>query len=466
MRIFNRYYTTYDLVLLLGDVALALLSTALLRLFVHLTGLSVHWDWTLALTQGAAIAAVVILSFYYADLYAIDQTLSKRELLLRLANGFGFVCLIVAAATYLFPRLDLQDIYLLEMIVVGLGLFSWRLGFMKVLKRAMIWSRVLIVGTHRIGKMVAEELVRQKHLGMQVVGFVGAQRGQISLSVGNPIRVSLPIFPKQELLSVVERSGVNRILVAGASSIEDFPALEPVWLRLRGIPIEDCHTFYERLMSKIAITDLHPGWIALSSGFRRSPWILFTKRLIDIAVSAVGLVCSAPLALLAAIAIKLDSPGPVLYRQERVGQHERPFILYKFRSMFADAEAETGPVWAAVDDPRVTRVGKIIRKLRIDEIPQMVNVLKGEMSFVGPRPERPYFVNRLKEKIPYYSLRFSVKPGITGWAQILHEYADSEEDAIEKLQYDLYYIKNISVIFDLQIMLETLKVILFGRGAQ
>jgi exopolysaccharide biosynthesis polyprenyl glycosylphosphotransferase len=191
-----------------------------------------------------------------------------------------------------------------------------------------------------------------------------------------------------------------------------------------------------------------------------------TKRVIDIVVSATGLVLSAPLALLTSIAIKLDSRGPVLYRQERVGQYERPFVLYKFRSMLADAEAETGPVWATVNDPRVTRVGKIIRTLRIDEIPQMVNVLKGEMSFVGPRPERAYFVDQLKEKIPYYSLRFSVKPGITGWAQILHEYADSEEDAIEKLQYDLYYVKNVSPIFDLQIIIETFKVILFGRGAQ
>jgi exopolysaccharide biosynthesis polyprenyl glycosylphosphotransferase len=183
-------------------------------------------------------------------------------------------------------------------------------------------------------------------------------------------------------------------------------------------------------------------------------------------VSAVGLVLAAPIAALAAVAIKVESGGPIVYRQERVGQDERPFTLYKFRSMVADAEAETGPVWASVGDPRVTRVGRILRKLRIDEIPQMINVLKGEMSFVGPRPERPFFVAQLREKIPYYSLRFSVKPGITGWAQILHDYGDSEADALEKLQYELYYIKNVSVVFDVQIILETLKVIIFGRGAR
>jgi len=183
-------------------------------------------------------------------------------------------------------------------------------------------------------------------------------------------------------------------------------------------------------------------------------------------ISALGLIFTSPITLLTAVAIKLDSPGPVFYRQERVGYSERPFILYKFRSMVSEAEALSGPVWAQANDSRVTRVGKLIRKLRIDELPQMINVLKGEMSFVGPRPERPIFVSRLKEKVPYYHLRFSVKPGITGWAQILAPYGDSEEGAIEKLQYELYYLKNISPILDLQIIFETLKVVILGKEAQ
>ena len=466
MRILNRYFSIYAVLLLLGDVALSVCLTDLVRLGAFLTGLSEGPDlpwWTI---QGLALALFVILAFYYSDLYAIDQTLSQRELFLRLVNGFGLTCLMVAAATYFLPGLRFRKIYLLELVVVGFGLFTWRFAFIRVLKRSRIHSRVLIVGTQEIGKKVAEELFQQQHLGMQVVGFIGSRRGKVSLSIGNPTRVSVPVFPKQALLELVEREGVNRILAAGTGSIEDFPALEPVLLRLKGIPIEDCHTFYERLTSKIAITDLQPGWIAFSSGFRRTRGILFAKRVIDMVVSAVGLVISAPLALATAIAIKFDSEGPILYRQERIGQYERPFVLYKFRSMFSDAEAETGPVWAAENDPRATRVGKIIRKLRIDEIPQMVNVLRGEMSFVGPRPERTYFVSRLKEKVPFYPLRFTVKPGITGWAQISHSYGDSDEDAVEKLQYDLYYIKNVSVIFDLQIIFETFKVIIFGKGAQ
>ena len=237
-------------------------------------------------------------------------------------------------------------------------------------------------------------------------------------------------------------------------------------LRAKGIPIEDCHSFYERLVSKIPITDLTPEWIVLSKGFRRDRLVMMTKRIIDQVVSLLGLVLSAPLCLLVVAVIKLESRGQVFYRQERMGQDEKTFTLYKFRSMTEGAEDSMGPVWAAKNDPRVTRVGRIIRKLRIDEIPQMYNVLRGEMSFVGPRPERPFFVEQLKSKIPYYYLRHSVKPGITGWAQISYPYGDSESGAIEKLQYDLYYIKNMSPLFDLQVIFESFKVILLGSGAR
>jgi exopolysaccharide biosynthesis polyprenyl glycosylphosphotransferase len=263
-----------------------------------------------------------------------------------------------------------------------------------------------------------------------------------------------------------EQKNVNRILLAGVEDCSDVLGRELVTLRTRGVAMEDCHSFYERLVSKIAIADLSPEWIVRCKGFRRDRVIMLTKRVIDLVVSAIGLLVSAPITILTAIAIKLDSPGPILYRQERTGQNDEPFIIYKFRSMSQSAEANVGPVWAAQDDPRVTRVGKVIRQLRIDEIPQMINVLKGQMSLVGPRPERPFFVQTLTKKIPYYSLRHSIKPGITGWAQICYSYGDSEDDAIEKLQYDLYYMKNMSALFDLQIIFESLKVTLLGRGAR
>jgi len=466
MKIFNRYYSSADILLVLGDIVMAILVTGAVRGLMYVTDFTDAFSITVWMNQGEQIAAFVVVSFYYTDLYDLDQTPLKNEWTLKLLTGFGIACLLIGGLSYLIPQFGFQNIYLFQMILLGLGLFSWRVGFIRMVEKAKAPVKVLIVGTRKIARLVAEELCRQKHLGMQVVGFIGKQNGEITLSYGNPVRVSLPVCPPQSTFEFIERERVSRILIEDQESCAYFPAQELVTLRLKGFPIEDCHTFFERLTSKIAISDLHPGWIVLSQGFNRSRWNLLIKRVIDILVSALGLIITSPITLLTAIAIKLDSPGPVFYRQERVGYSEHPFILYKFRSMVSEAEALSGPVWAQANDSRVTRVGKIIRKLRIDELPQMINVLKGEMSFVGPRPERPIFVSRLKEKIPYYHIRFSVKPGITGWAQILAPYGDSEEGAIDKLQYELYYLKNISPFLDLQIIFETLKVVILGKGAQ
>jgi len=464
MRLFNRYYSIFDLLLLLGDIILTIAATVGTRFLMAVAIVSDEPSWPKWIIVGWVVAVIIVFSFYYSDLYALDQILSKREFVLRFATGFGISCLIIGGVSYPIREVGSQNIYLIQMLLMGLGLLAWRLGFMMMLRKARVRGKLLILGLQTIGRKVSEELCRQKHLGMEVVGFIGSQAGQITLSYGNPRRICLPVFPRDSTLGVVEAERVDRILIADSDG--NFPGQDLLTLRLKGIPIEDCHTFYERLTSKIAIADLQPSWIVLSKGFRRTRWILFAKRAIDMLVSILGLILAAPMALLTAIAIKLDSSGPVLYRQQRVGQNEQPFTLYKFRSMTDGAEAESGPVWAAANDPRATRVGRIIRKLRIDEIPQMINVLKGEMSFVGPRPERSFFVSRLKEEIPYYNLRFSVKPGITGWAQISYPYGDSNEDAVEKLQYDLYYIKNTSPIFDVQIIFETFKIVLLGRGSQ
>ena len=466
MRIFNRYYSSYDIFLLAGDFLLTFLVTLGMRTTWHLAGFPTISSWIFIATQGLVMAAVVVIAFYYADLYAIDQTLSVREMLLRFMSGFGTACLVIGLISYPIPQLGFKKIYASEMLLMGLVLSLWRVGFMRIIEQAKNHAKVLIIGVQSIGKLVAEQLCQQKTLGMEVVGFVGSSGGEVTLSYGNPVRVSLPVFSPRSISSLIENTGVNRILLAGGEAWGDYAAEELLKLRLKGITVEDCHSFYERLVSKIAIVDLSPEWIVLAKGFRRDRVILFAKRFVDVAVSSIGLLLSLPIALITAICIKLESRGPLLYRQERVGQDGVRFVLYKFRSMAEDAEVELGPVWAAQNDPRVTRVGRIIRKLRVDEIPQMVNVLKGEMSFVGPRPERPFFVDKLKASIPYYYLRLSVKPGITGWAQISYPYGDTEEGAVEKLQYDLYYIKNVSVLFDLQIIFESLKVIILGKGAR
>jgi sugar transferase (PEP-CTERM system associated) len=465
MRIFNRYFSVYDLILIIGDVIVAFLASVTVRTTIFFLEIPQPPDWMFWSFQAAAVTIIIVVSFYYSDLYAIDQTLSIRELLLRLMSGIGFACVLIAAVSYPIPQFG-KTLYAGQMIVMIASLCAWRVGFMRVIARAQIHARVLVIGVQAIGKLVAEELLRQKKLGMEVVGFVGDAAGPVSLSYGNPVRVSLPVYPSSSLMELFEQGRVDRILLAGVEGYSETLGRELVALRTRGIAIEDCHSFYERLVSKIAIADLSPEWIVRSKGFRRDRLITLTKRVIDIVVSAIGLLLSAPICLLTALAIKLDSRGPILYRQERLGRNEESFTIYKFRSMVEGAEADAGPVWAAKGDPRITRVGQIIRTLRIDEIPQMINVLKGQMSLVGPRPERPFFVQTLSKKIPYYYLRHSIQPGITGWAQISYSYGDSEKDAIEKLQYDLYYIKNMSALFDLQIIFESLKVILLGRGAR
>jgi len=237
-------------------------------------------------------------------------------------------------------------------------------------------------------------------------------------------------------------------------------------LRLRGLDIEEATTFIERISGRIAVEAMLPSWLIFSEGFKTSPLRLFLKRTNDLANATGLLILAFPVMLLTAVLIKLDSPGPVFYRQKRLGRNGYEFDVLKFRSMRADAERHSGPTWATENDPRITRVGRVIRLLRIDELPQLINVLRGEMSFVGPRPEREYFVRQLEKQIPYYGLRLVARPGITGWAQVQYRYASTEEDSLEKLKYDLYYIKNSSLLFDLWIVLKTVKVVLAGSGAR
>jgi sugar transferase (PEP-CTERM system associated) len=466
MRLLKRYESGDKLTLALGDLTFSVLVIVAARSAIPSTALSSSAQWGRWTIEAAVVAIFIVMFFYYIDLYALDREFSINERVLRLFMGFGGVCMFAGAITNFAPELGFQEIHLIDLALVGLGLVGWHQGFARALKNGRNLSKVLIVGTQTIGRYLAEELHRKKYLRMEVIGFIGSRLDRITLNGSNLSKLSLRVFPRHSILHVVESKGVNRILVAGSDACANFPAQDLVALRLRGIRIEDCHSFSERVMGQIPIADLEPGWVVLSEGFRRTRWIHFTKRAMDLVLSVLGLILWAPIFLLTAIAIKLDSDGPVFYSQERVGLDEQSFTVYKFRSMVHDAEEKSGPVWAEVDDPRVTRVGRFIRTFRLDELPQLVNVLKGEMSLVGPRPERPFFVSKFKQKVPYYHLRFSVKPGITGWAQIYYAYAATEKDAIEKLQYELYYIKNHSPLLDLQILFATFKVLLLGRGAQ
>ena len=273
--------------------------------------------------------------------------------------------------------------------------------------------------------------------------------------------------PEDSLLSVVEKYAIDQIVVA----IRDrrgggFPVQQLLECRMKGVKVIELPTFFEREYRQVLLESLNPSWMVLGDGFRQGFFGNTVKRLFDLMVSGALLVLTLPVMLVAALCIYLESGGPVLYRQERVGQGGRVFSLYKFRSMRVDAESGGTPHWARTDDERTTRVGRFIRKFRIDELPQILNVFQGEMSFVGPRPERPFFVDQLVKQIPFYALRHSAKPGITGWAQVRYQYGASIDDAIEKLQYDLYYVKNHGLFLDFMILLSTVEVVLWGKGAR
>jgi len=267
------------------------------------------------------------------------------------------------------------------------------------------------------------------------------------------------------LKALVKDLSIDKVVVSTYKEMHKDLITELLDCRLMGIEIIELPNFYRKITGKIPVRHFQNSWFIFSNGFERirKPFVFKVKRIMDIFLTIIGLIIAAPLMVIIAILIKLDSDGSVFYVQERLGLNEKPFKLIKFRSMTKDAEKESGPVWSMKNDSRVSRIGRLLRPTRLDEIPQLLNVLKGEMTFVGPRPERPFFVERLKKQIPYYSLRFAVKPGITGWAQVKYHYGDSVEDALEKLQYDLYYIQNISVILDIYILFRTIMVVLSGK---
>jgi sugar transferase (PEP-CTERM system associated) len=304
---------------------------------------------------------------------------------------------------------------------------------------------------------VSELIPAQHAFGYHVVGFVddAAASNQAVPLIGGPT----------ELTDLIRRHNVDRVIVSLSDRRGRMPIRELLQAKMSGVRVEDAATTYERLTGKILIDEIKPSWLIFSDGFRASRTTRALKRVVDLLLAAVGLALASPLVLLTALAVRLESPGPVLYRQDRVGENGRVFTLYKFRSMRADAEQGT-PVWAKDNDDRVTRVGRFIRLTRLDELPQLWNVLRGDMSFVGPRPERPFFVEQLAAVIPFYMERHAVKPGVTGWAQVKYQYGSSVEDAMEKLRYDLYYIKHLSIVFDLTIVVDTVKVIISGKGAK
>ena len=413
--------------------------------------------------KAGAAAFFCLAAFYLFDLYDFVVMHDRRELVLRLVQALGFAWIALALAFYLYPGLMLgRSISLIALPLALTLMVSWRVSIHWFFGHPGIGERILIVGSGNLAVEVAREVLNRPDAGYRIIGFVGTDSDLLGKSLINPRVIGMT----EQLGEIVKRENIDRIVVAMGERRGQLPTDGLLRLSLAGeVSIEEGASFYERVTGRVSLNMIRPSWLIFSGRGRQARLTTISRNIVHWLVALVGFLLSIPIMVITAVLIKLESRGPIFYKQERVGKNGRTFVLAKFRSMKVDAE-KSGPVWASKDDDRTTRVGRIIRKVRIDEIPQFWNILRGQMSFVGPRPERPHFVAQLAEEIPYYEQRHLIAPGLTGWAQIKYPYGASIEDARQKLQYDLFYIKNFSLFLDAIIMFETIKIILFGRGAQ
>lgn len=464
LRIGGQKIPTSTLVLLLSDATVVVLGEVM-AIFLRFPG----WMGAVGfLSQPGVtlrigvVALVSVVSLYYNDLYALSISSRKDELFLRLLQSLGLACLVLAVLYYLIPSWGLgRGIAVLAAPII----FVLMLGARVLLQGSGALfrdpQRILVVGTSAAGISLVREIVSRPELNLKVVGFLDEKGENIGKSLVNP-RV---IGGVDEVESIVAREKVDHVILALAERRGMTPVGPLLQMKFAGIGVDHVHAYDEKITGRLLLEHLSPSWLIFSEGFRKPAVVSAIKRLTDVVVSAIGLTISLPIMAVVAVAIFLETGRPILFSQERVGLRGRPFKIVKFRSMRQDAEA-AGPSWAKADDDRVTKVGRFIRKCRFDELPQLFNVLRGEMSIVGPRPERPFFCDLLEKNVPLFVLRNSVRPGITGWAQVKYQYGSSIEEAKTKLEYDFFYIKHLSLFLDLVIMLETAKVVLSGRGAQ
>jgi sugar transferase (PEP-CTERM system associated) len=455
IRLFKVYYPLRTLVLLAGEALIVWVS------FVLGTMLRSQDSWLLLNVEGGyvkifVVTAVVLLLSHWLDLYDSSSLDRNWEQVFRILLVIGSVTLALAAVALLFPELMLGSRSTLPGIIILIVMLScWRGAYSWMVKQPFLRERVYVLGTGERAERLVNGLRRRSTLGIDVVGWTGNVEGELT-------RESVAA----NLLEVAGGRGLHRVIVAIPDRRGTLPVEELLELRLGGVRVEEATSWLEKISGRIEVEQLYPSWLIFTEGFRFSVFFRIVRRVLNFSVALLALVVSLPLLPFIVLAVKLDSPGPVLYRQQRVGRRGKIFYCYKFRTMRQDAEADTGATWATDNDPRVTRIGKVLRISRLDEIPQLWCVLKGDMHFVGPRPERPEFVEWLSQEIPYYGVRHVVRPGITGWAQVQYKYGNTKEDAREKLQYDLFYIKNASIGLDLLIMFQTIKIVVLGRGAQ
>lgn len=457
--IFNKYYPARNLFFAIGEGFLIFL--ALNTVFLLTEGRSAYNDaLTLFVYRGALVTVIFQICLYYFDLYDQGRRSSFKETASRITMAFGVGCIMLAILYYCLPIIIISTkVFWLAYLAICIVVALWRGFYSVVLERRMFTLPVVIMGTGKLANEITAEINGRRDSGYHITAHVLPE-------TSNPLPgFTAPVITQGELPGFCQEGRAEKIIFALADRRGKTPIKELMACKLQGTPIEDGITFYEGLTGKIMVEKVDPTWIIFSEGFTKSRFTMLMKRGTDLTLALIGFTVTLPLTLLTALLIKISSPGPILYLQERVGEQGKTFQIVKFRSMATDAEKD-GPQWAAENDARIGKFGAIIRKLRLDELPQLWNVLKGEMSIVGPRPERPFFVEQLDKNIPYYALRHAIKPGITGWAQIFYPYGATEEDALKKLEYDLYYLKNLNLGMDLWIIMQTIKTVLSGKGAR
>jgi sugar transferase (PEP-CTERM system associated) len=456
IRLFNVYYPTRTLVLLFCEAFLVAGSFLLATAFLEGPDTYIVLIYEGGILKIAAITLLTLLLTYYFDLYGPRRLAESLEIYFRLLLVLSALTFALAGFDFLFPDLIIGSyVFVLGVTILTFCLVLWRSVYDRIIGLPMFCERVYVLGSGERARSVVETLRVSHAAGMEVIGWKGESK----------LRGRLDRFAEDLRAFHNQRPGIDRIIVAMEDRRESMPVRELLDLRLSGVVIENSSTLLERLSGKLSLDGLNPSTLIFTEGFRMSASQQLFRRLLSLAVSFTALVICLPFIPFIILAVHLSSPGPIFFSQTRVGQRGRPFTAYKFRTMRQDAESE-GAVWATKDDPRVTWVGRFMRNTRLDEIPQLLNVLRGDMAFVGPRPERPEFVQWLSQEIPFYDLRHMIRPGITGWAQVRYRYGASLEETKRKLEFDLYYVKHQSIGIDLLIMFETIKTIILRRGAQ
>ncbi|MCU1240408.1 MAG: hypothetical protein JWO71_1134 [Candidatus Acidoferrum typicum] len=442
-------------------------SVACACILIFATALRLSTSLRTEIDDGAYWARIVLVvavcetSLYFNDLYDFLVVRRRTDLFARMTQAVGAACVVLSIIYFLAPTASLgRGITVLASPLILAFLLGWRLSANATNLLARGNERILIVGTGDAGVSLVKHILGHPEYNMKVVGFLDEKGRDIGKSLVNPKIIGATA----DLQEIVQAEKVDRVILALRERRGGTPLRELLQLKFAGVGVEDVHNCFERLSGRIALEHLSPSWLILSDGFKKSPWLRACKRVIDILASSVLLILSIPILPLVALAVYVESGTPIFFRQTRVGYRGREFELIKFRSMVQDAEKD-GPQWASRQDSRVTKVGKFIRKARLDELPQLFNVLRGEMSLVGPRPERPVFCTMLEKKIPYFNLRHSARPGLTGWAQVRFRYGSTIDDSKDKLELDLFYLKNPSLVVDCAILFETIKVVLLRRGA-